>query len=48
MDKSLLNTKTTSLSIFQKINYVSSAKIYLGYGDFYVKNATFDTTNITA
>ena len=25
---------------------VSSAKIHLGYGDFYVKNAAFDTTNI--
>ena len=29
-----------------KDKLVSSAKIYLGYGDFYVKNATFDTTNI--
>lgn len=29
-----------------KDKLVSSAKIYLGYGDFYVKNAVFDTINI--
>lgn len=29
-----------------KDKLVSSAKIYLGYGDFYVKNATFDTADI--
>ena len=29
-----------------KDKLVSSAKIYLGYGDFYVKNAVFDTADI--
>ena len=29
-----------------KDKLVSPAKIYLGYGDFYVKNAAFDTINI--
>lgn len=29
-----------------KDKLISSAKIYLGYGDFYVKNAAFDTADI--